>query len=71
MGGDAMQSLWQIQLFGELRGTYGDRALARFPTRRSAALLAYLAYFRDCSHSRDELIDVLWPDVAPPARATI
>ena len=54
---------WTIQLFGQLRAETEDRVVARFPTQKSAALLAYLAYHLERPHPREKLIDLLWPDV--------
>ena len=54
---------WKIQLFGQLRAETEDRVVARFPTQKSAALLAYLAYHLERPHPREKLIDLLWPDV--------
>src|SRR5437867_2131737 len=50
-----MDQPWQIELFGWLRATQGDRVVARFRTRKAAALFAYLAYHRHRSHPRDLL----------------
>src|SRR5437588_11368884 len=57
------QVRWKIQLFGQLRAETEDRVVARFPTQKSAALLAYLAYHLERPHPREKLIDLLWPDV--------
>jgi non-specific serine/threonine protein kinase len=53
---------WRITLFGELRAEQEDCVVSRFRTQKTAALLAYLAYFSDRSHPRERLIDSLWPD---------
>lgn len=37
-------------------------AITRFRTQKTAALLAYLAYFKDRPHLREKLIDLLWPE---------
>lgn len=42
----------------------GPRVIARFRSRKSAALLAHLAYHQQHSHLRDALIELLWPDSA-------
>src|SRR6185369_1600659 len=39
-----------------------ERVITRFRTRRTGALLAYLAAFRHQAHPRDVLIDLLWPE---------
>ncbi|MBC7806723.1 MAG: hypothetical protein H7145_11280, partial [Akkermansiaceae bacterium] len=59
--------LWRIELFGGLRAYSGDHAITRFQTYKTGALLAYLAYFRGRNHPREELINILWPDVDPTA----
>lgn len=50
----------RIELFGELRITQGDIAIARFPTQKAAALLACLACHQGKSHSREALAAMLW-----------
>lgn len=59
--------LWRIRLLGELRATRGDVAIERFRTQKTAALLAYLAYHRERSHPREQLIEMLWPEGKPEA----
>lgn len=63
-----MNELWKIELLGGLRATHGGRTIARFPTRRTAALLAYLALDLDRRHSREALGALLWPEATPAAR---
>src|SRR5215213_2521324 len=58
---------WRIGLLGGLRAERGAAVVTRFPTRKTAALLAYLAYYSDRAHSRDALIALFWPEVAPPS----
>jgi len=60
-----MDQPWQIEMFGWLRAVQSDRVIARFRTQKTASLLAYLAYFRDRSHPRDQLIELLWPERFP------
>ncbi len=43
----------------------GERVIDRFRTQKTGALLAYLAYHPERRHSREELGDLLWPDVQP------
>lgn len=57
-----LDRLCLIELLGGLRVVQQDRVISRFSTQKSAALLAYLAYYRQRSHPRDELIELLWPD---------
>ncbi len=57
-----MNQPWYIQLFGTLRARQEDRIITRFRTQKTGALLAYLAYFRGRSHTRETLIELFWPD---------
>src|SRR5947209_6633570 len=54
---------WRVELLGGLRAVRGDREVARFPTQKAGALVAYLAYYPDRTYPRDELIELLWPEV--------
>ena len=56
----------RIEMFGGLRIRQGDRVVARFSTYKTGALLAYLAYHPRL-HSRESVIDLLWPDSPPSA----
>lgn len=56
-------AVWQVQLLGGLRATHGNSVLAQFPSRPIAMLLARLALQPQRRHAREELIDLLWPDV--------
>lgn len=58
---------WHISMLGEFRAENGSHTLTRFRTHKTASLLAFLAFYRDRSHPRDELADLLWPDVDPAA----
>ena len=58
---------WTIRLLGELSAERGGEILDRFRTQKTAALLAYLAYFRTRAHSREELAELLWPETDPQA----
>lgn len=65
-----MDLRWRIELLGRLRAVPesdrdGFRSLGmvtEFRTRKTAVLLAYLAYHFDRAHPREELIEVLWPE---------
>ncbi len=57
-----MDSLWNIHLFGGLRAVRGDIEVSRFPLRKVAALLAYLACLPSRDHPRELLIELLWPE---------
>lgn len=54
--------LWRIELLGWLRATRGDRVITRFRTQKTGGLLAYLAYYFDRSHPREQLMELLWPE---------
>ncbi|MBC7807477.1 MAG: tetratricopeptide repeat protein [Akkermansiaceae bacterium] len=56
---------WHIRLFGSLRVSRGDEDFFRFSTRKTGALLAFLAFHADRRHTRDALCDLLWPDEPP------
>src|SRR5438128_10524931 len=56
-------AVWQIQLLGGLRATHGNTVIAQFPSRPISMLLARLALQPQRRHAREELIELLWPDV--------
>src|SRR5947207_6353262 len=56
------ERIWRVELLGGLRATGAGQVIARFPTRKAASLLAYLAYFRHREHPRDLLAETLWPE---------
>src|SRR5437773_9935911 len=56
-------AVWQIQLLGGLRAARGNSVIAQFPSRPTAMLLARLALEPQRRHSREELIELLWPGV--------
>jgi predicted ATPase/DNA-binding SARP family transcriptional activator/Tfp pilus assembly protein PilF len=53
---------WRIQLLGKLIARSNDHVIDRFPTRMTAELLALLAYPPGRRRTREEIIDILWPD---------
>lgn len=57
-----MSALWHIQLLGSLAAWRDGREIRRFQTRKTGTLLAYLAYGLHHDHSRDVLIELLWPE---------
>jgi DNA-binding SARP family transcriptional activator len=59
--------MWSIQLLGGLCAAAEDRIVTHFRTQKTALLLAYLAYFGQRTHSREELIELLWPGCKPDA----
>src|SRR5438876_7932855 len=54
--------MWRIELFGGIKALGGSTVVSHFETRRSACLLAYLAYYRGRLHPREVLAEMLWPD---------
>ncbi|OJU61854.1 MAG: hypothetical protein BGO01_13140 [Armatimonadetes bacterium 55-13] len=60
-----MRSIWRVEMLGTLQAVGEDAAVSRFRTRRVGLLLAYLAYFSERSHSREELAEMLWPECEP------
>lgn len=65
--GERVSGDCQIDLFGGLRVTQGERVITRFRTTKTAALLAYLAGEVGRPRPRDELIEQLWPEAEPAA----
>ncbi len=59
---DACLEPCYLRLFGPLTLEVGDQKQSRFPTKRSALLLAALAISREQRVGRDELAEMLWPD---------
>ena len=57
-----MDAPWRIQLLGGLRAERGESVVTRFRTQKTALLLAYLAYYGRRAHSRETLIELLWPE---------
>src|SRR5690349_2480289 len=57
-----MDARCRIELLGGLRVLQGGRAVTRFRTEKTAALLGYLAYHLDRRHPRETLIELLWPE---------
>jgi class 3 adenylate cyclase len=72
-----MNALWRIELLGGLRalrrgtpepgtpaerGCEVDQVVSHFQTQKTGALLAYLAYYPQRPHRREELIELLWPE---------
>ncbi len=51
----------RIELFGPLCLRKDDRAITHFQTRKTGALIAYLACFDRQLHRRDEIAEQLWP----------
>ncbi len=62
-----LRDRWQIQLLGGLQARSGEQVIKRFRTQKFGLLLAYLAYYGQRAHPREELITLLWPDADPQA----
>ena len=59
MNGEACR----LELLGTLRALpAGGRAVTRFRTAKTAALLAFLAFYSTRSHPREVLCEMFWPD---------
>ncbi len=58
-------ALWTLRLLGRVEASDGDRLVQRFPSRAATALLARLALAPERAHAREELVELLWPGVAP------
>ena len=71
-----MQVQWRIELLGGLHARQGRasdasvRIISRFRRQKTGALLAYLAFYRDQTHPREVLCELLWPEFAPTQDAT-
>jgi len=59
----APTAIWEVRLLGGLSAAHGNTSLVKFPSRPVAMLLARLALYPGRSHSREELIELLWPGV--------
>lgn len=67
-----MNARCRIRLLGELAVTQGDRTITHFRTRKTASLLATIAYQLDRFHPREVLAGMLWPEAgAVPARHSL
>ena len=62
-----MTAQCRVEMLGGLRVQLGDRTITRFRTQKTGALLAYLAYHLSRAHSREVLVELLWPWSAPAA----
>jgi predicted ATPase/DNA-binding SARP family transcriptional activator len=65
-----MGTLFRLEMLGRLVVQRDSRQITRFRTQKTAALLAYLAFYRQRSHPRDFFIELLWPDSALEAART-
>jgi predicted ATPase len=53
---------WRIEMLGGLRAVSDQTVVTHFESRKTAALLAYLALHPERVHPREELAALLWPD---------
>lgn len=58
---------WHFELLGGLRARRTDQLVTRFQTRKTASLLAYLAYHSQRPSPRELLTEILWPECEPAA----
>lgn len=56
---------WRIRTFGGLVAERDDDRVDQFRTRHAAVLLAFLALKADVRHSRETLVELLWPEADP------
>ncbi len=56
---------YRIELFGGVRVLKGGRVIARLQPPRTGTLLACLALAPDAGRPREELMELLWPEVEP------
>lgn len=61
-------AIWRIEMLGGLRAIAPDRVVDKFPTQKTASLLAYLATFSRSSVSREVLAEMFWPDADPESQ---
>src|SRR5580700_8701929 len=58
-----MATLWSIQLLGGLTAQRTGHEVTRFKVRKSGSLLACLAFHLNEDVGKEQLIELLWPDV--------
>lgn len=63
--GQTMHFAWSLELLGRLRAIRNQHVITRFESRKTAALLIALALRPDHQFGREELAELLWPEVAP------
>ncbi len=61
----ASAARWHVRVLGTLSASDGQQTLTRFGGASVGALLARLAMNPRRSHAREELVELLWPGVAP------
>ncbi|BDI34506.1 hypothetical protein CCAX7_65570 [Capsulimonas corticalis] len=65
-----MSKPWRIELLGKLQVLHGDSSYSHFETRKTAALLAYLALTLPKASTREQLAEMLWPEEDPEVTRT-
>ncbi len=60
-----MEYHWHIELLGGLSVTRDGERTTKFATQKTAALLAFLAFYRGKPYLRDTLVEMLWPEADP------
>lgn len=60
---ESASPIWRVRLLGALRADSESDGIERFRTRKVGLLFGYLAYYQNRSHSREELADMLWPEL--------
>src|ERR1041385_6572594 len=61
-----MSDPWRVTLLGGRRAERGEQVITRFKTQKVASLFAYLAFHLRQMHSREILIEMLWPESDAP-----
>ena len=56
---------WRVTLLGKTEATREGTTVSRFESSRAVALLARLVLFPHRTHPREELVELLWPEVEP------
>lgn len=55
-------------MLGGIRAVCGERVIDRFPTQKTAAILAYLALFPRVPHPREVIAEEFWPEADPESQ---
>src|SRR5579871_908215 len=64
-----MNTLWHIELLGGLKAHRDGEGPLRFQKRKTASVLAYLAYHIKQEHSRESLIETFWQEGDPASKS--
>jgi predicted ATPase len=56
------RAVWRVELLGRVRALAGDRVITHFGSRKLELLLARLAIEPRRMATREELVDMLWPE---------